>query len=150
MSLLDANQPEPSKTPRYIILGVMIVFLAVFLSWRAVRYDAEEKVATDFFSSLAAGDLQKAYTLWKPTADYSFKDFQDDWGPSGFYGPIKSFKIESAAAPRKSDTSVAVRVLVSPYTPFPKYDDTRETKTKSIVIWVNRANHSLSLPPPTY
>lgn len=146
MTLLDANQSEPSKTPRYIILGVLIVFLIVFLVWRSVRYDAEEKVASEFFSALAAGNMQQAYNLWHPAPDYSFNDFEDDWGPKGFYGPVKSFKIDSAEAPRKSITSVAVKVLVSAVSPFPK----DESKAKTVVIWVNRANHSLSSPPPLY
>ena len=150
MSLLDANQPEPSKTPRYIILGVIAAFVIAFLIWHHVRYDAEKKVATQFFSALESGNLQVAYKLWQPAADYTFKDFQQDWGPNGFMGPIKSFKVESAEAPRKSLTSVAVRVEVSPYAPLPTSSDPRASKTRSVVIWVNRGNHSLSTPPPAY
>src|SRR5690348_18025276 len=81
VSLLDANQPEPSKAPRYIILGVIAVFLIAFLIWHQVRYDAEKKVASEFFSALTSGDVQQAYKIWQPAADYSFKDFQQDWGP---------------------------------------------------------------------
>ncbi len=150
MSLLNANQPEPSKTPRYIILGVIAAFLIAFLIWHHVRYDAEKKVATEFFSALASGDVQQAYKLWQPVPDYTFKDFQQDWGPGGFMGPIKSFKVVSAEAPKKSLTSVAVRVLVSPYAPFPKDGDPRASKTRPVVIWVNRGSHSLSTPPPAY
>lgn len=150
VSLLDANQPEPPKAPRYIILGVIAVFLIAFLIWHQVRYDAEKKVAAEFFSALTSGDVQQAYKIWQPAADYSFKDFQQDWGPNGFMGPIKSFRVVSAEAPSKSLTSVAVRVEVSPYAPLPKSSDPRASKTRSVVIWINRGSHSLSTPPPAY
>lgn len=150
MSLLDANQPEPSKKPYYIVITVLVVFLIVLFMWWSVRFDSEEKDATVFFSAVSAGNLQQAYTLWKPSESYSFKDFQDAWGPSGYYGPVKSFKVDSASAPRKSDSSVAVTVLVSPYQPFPKDGTAEANKTKAIVVWINRTTHSFSFPPPTY
>jgi hypothetical protein len=150
VSLLDANQPEPSKKPYYIILGVLVVFLiALFILWQ-IRFKSEEKTVTEFFTAVAAGNLQQAYNIWQPSESYSFKDFQNAWGPSGYYGPVRSFEIESASAPRKSDSSVTVTVLVSPYQPFPQKDTAEANKTKEIVVWVNRASHSLSFPPPTY
>lgn len=150
MTLLDAtSQPEPSKRPYYIILCVLIVFLMALLIWRAVRFDAEEKTATSFFTALSSGNLEQAYAIWKPAESYSLKDFEDAWGPSGYLGPVKSFQIESALAPHRSDSSVAVTVLVSPYQPFPKDSSAEANKTKRVVIWVNRTSHSLSFPPPT-
>lgn len=150
MTLLDAYQPERSKKPYYIIIAVLVVFLIALLIWSAVRFNPEKKVASDFFTAISAGNLQQAYKIWQPASDYSFNDFLQDWGPKGFYGPVKSFEIESAEAPPKSDNEVAVRVLVSAVVPFPKDDATRESKTRSLVIWVNRVNHSLSSPPPAY
>ena len=63
-----------------------------------------------------SGDTDKAYELWKPTPSYRKDDFLADWGPSGYYGPVKSYKIMGAKAPDKSD-SIAVNVAVSPYSP---------------------------------
>ncbi|HVB36630.1 MAG TPA: hypothetical protein VND42_05270 [Candidatus Acidoferrales bacterium] len=148
MSLLEANQPPPSKTPRYVLLGVLVLLALAFFVWRDVRYKAEEKTVETFFSELTAGNMQEAYQLWKPSPSYSFKDFQEDWGPNGYYGPVKSFELESATAPHKSDTDVAVTVLVSPYQPFPKNDSAQQNKTKEIIIWVERHTQSLSFPPP--
>ena len=153
MSLLEASQPEPSKKPRFIILGVLVVVLSgwllmSYLAGYSVRVDAE-KTVSPFLTALAAGNTQQAYTLWKPSESYSFKDFQDAWGPSGYLGPVKSFEIESATTPSKSDSSVAVTAFVSPYQPFPKSDSAEGNKTKTVVIWVNRTTHALSFPPPT-
>jgi hypothetical protein len=151
VSLLDASsEPEPSKRPYYIILVVLIVFLIAFFIWRAVRFNGEEKTATSFFTALSAGNMQQAYAIWQPSESYSLKDFEDAWGPSGYLGPVKSFEIESASAPHKSDSSVALTVLVSPYQPFPKDNSAEANKTKTVVIWINRTSHSLSFPPPTY
>lgn len=150
MSLLDANQPEPSKRPYYIILCVLVVFLIAIFIWRSVRFDGEEKTATSFFTALSSGNMQQAYAIWKPAESYSFKDFQRDWGPSSYIGPVKSFEIESATAPRKSDTNVVITVLVSPYQPFPKKDSAEANKTKTVVVWVSKAAKSLGFPPPTY
>jgi hypothetical protein len=149
VSLFEANQPEPSKKPYYIILGVLVAFLIFASIWWFVRFDTEEKTVTAFFSALAAGNMQEAYRLWQPSESYSFQDFQNAWGPSGYLGPVKSFQVESATAPSKSDSSVAVTVLISPYQPFPKSDSAEANKTKTVVIWVNRTTKSLSFPPPT-
>jgi hypothetical protein len=150
VTLLDANQPEPSKKPFVIILCVLIVFLILGGIWWFVRFNSEEKTVTAFLNALASGNMQQAYTLWQPAESYSFKDFENTWGPSGYLGPVKSFEIESASAPRRSDSSVAVTVLVSPYQPFPRADSAEANKTKTVVIWVNRTTHSLSFPPPTF
>lgn len=150
MTLLDASQPEPSRKPYYIVIVVVIVFLIALFVWREVRYRAEEATATSFFSALVSGNLQEAYKLWQPSESYTFHDFQNAWGPDGYYGPVKSFEIEASGAPSKSDSSVAVTVRISPYQPFPKSGTAEANKTKEIVIWVNRATKSLSFPPPTY
>ncbi|HVA16904.1 MAG TPA: hypothetical protein VMV59_04225 [Candidatus Dormibacteraeota bacterium] len=147
MSLLEANQAPPSKTSRYVFMGVLVLLLIGLFVWRAVRYEAEEKTVETFFNALTAGNMQQAYQLWKAMPSYSFQDFEQDWGPSGYYGPVKSFQIDSAFAPKKS-TSVAVRVLISPYEPFPKNDPAQQNKTKEIIIWVDRNTQSLSFPPP--
>ncbi|HVB08715.1 MAG TPA: hypothetical protein VNF00_07170 [Candidatus Acidoferrales bacterium] len=147
MTLLEANQPPPSKTPRYVFLGVVVLLAIALFVWHTVRYKAEEKTVDTFFTALSAGNMQQAYQLWKAMPSYSFQDFQQDWGPDGYYGPVKSFQIDSAFAPKKSN-SIAVRVLISPYQPFPKNDPAQQNKTKEIIIWVDRNTQSLSFPPP--
>lgn len=149
MSLLDASdQAPPSRVPRYVILAVVVILLILFFVWRAVRFKAEEQTVTTFLTAVAAGNMQQAYQLWQPTSSYTLKDFEDDWGPSGYYGPVKSFEIDSSFEPRKSSSDVAVRVLLSPFASFPRNDTIEQNKTKSVTIWVNRNTHSLSTGPP--
>lgn len=149
MSLLDASdQAPPSRVPRYVILAVVVILLILFFVWRVVRFKAEEQTVTTFLTAVAAGNMQQAYQLWQPTSSYTLKDFEDDWGPGGYYGPVKSFEIDSSFEPRKSSSDVAVRVLLSPFASFPKNDTIEQNKTKSVTIWVNRNTHSLSTGPP--
>lgn len=149
MSLLDAgDQARPSKVPRYVMLAVLVVLIACFFVWRVIRFKAEEQTVETFLNAVVSGNMQQAYQLWQPTSSYTLKDFQDDWGASGYYGPVKSFEIDSAFKPSKSSSDVAVRVLLSPYRPFPKNDTIEQNKTKNVTIWVNRNSHSLSTGPP--
>lgn len=106
-----------------------------------------EKAAGQFFDALLAGDTDKAYELWKPTASYRKDDFLADWGTSGYYGPVKSYKIMSAKAPDKSD-SIAVNVALSPYSPLPSSSDAvKSQKTRVVTLWVSPKDKSLSFPP---
>ncbi|HEV2289027.1 MAG TPA: hypothetical protein VGR81_08755 [Candidatus Acidoferrales bacterium] len=148
MTLLDAaNYKPPSKTPRYVFLGALAIFAIAFLIWRGVRYDSEEKAVETFLNAVVAGNLQQAYELWKPMPGYSFHDFQQDWGPGGFYGVTKSYRMDGAYGPKNS-TSISVRILLSPVAPFPKDDSDAKFKTHEVEIWVNAQTHALSFPPP--
>jgi len=124
------------------------LFLAlVALLWFTFRYYPEKKAAAQFFDALVAGDTDKAYELWKPTASYKKDDFLADWGTAGYYGPVRSYKIMSAKAPNKSD-SIAVNVAVSPYSPLPESSDAEKSrKTKLVTLWVSPADKSFSFPP---
>ena len=61
-----------------------------------------------FFDALVAGDTATAYQIWKPGASYEMKDFLADWGPEGYYGPVKSYKILEGQRAREAN-AVAVQ-----------------------------------------
>lgn len=125
-----------------VALGVMVAL------WSTFRYYPEKKAVSQFFVALAAGEIPKSYSLWKPSPSYTMNSFLADWGPSGAYGPVKSYKIIGAGAVRKSQ-SVAVSVAISPYAPMPQPDDSEKSmKTKVVTIWVLPANKSFSFPVP--
>jgi hypothetical protein len=125
-----------------VALGVMVAL------WFAFRYYPEKKVVSQFFVALTSGDIPKSYSLWKPSSSYTMNSFLADWGPSGAYGPIKSYKIMGASAVRNS-ASVAVSVAISPYAPMPQPDDSEKSmKTKVVTIWVLPADKSFSFPVP--
>jgi hypothetical protein len=147
MSLLEPL-PEKTHKPRiwtFTIVG-LVAALAVVL-WFTFRYYPEKRVTGQFFDALVAGDTEKAYALWKPTPSYRKDDFLADWGPTGYYGPVKSYKIMRAKEPNKSD-SIAVTVAISPFAPMPEASDAdKSRKTKSVTLWVSPSDKSFSFPP---
>jgi hypothetical protein len=154
VGLLDSDVEEPkSKLRRYIVSGVVFAILVVLGFWYLLRFYPEKHAAEKFFDALVAGDTQHAYDLWHGKAagsspSYTYKDFLDDWGPNGYYGPVKSYQIESATNPRNGGSGVIVVVDVSPLQPFPTGSDSVQNRsTKVVRIWVERKDKALSFPP---
>ncbi len=145
--LFDAPQQEQhsSKVRRYIITGAVFVALVVGTSWYFLRYYKEKDTVRHFLSEVAAGDMQQAYQSWKPEASYSFKDFLDDWGANGYYGPVRSFRVEKTV--RRSDSNyVDVIVEVSPQKKFSS--DGGPDNSKEVDIGVRLSDQRMSFPPP--
>ena len=147
MSLLDPPTEKPQK-PRVMAFTIAaVVLVAAVILWFTFRYYPEKKAADHFFAAVASGDTSAAYTLWKPSASYSMNDFLADWGPSGYYGPVKSYKIMGAKAPENSK-SIAVNIAVSPYSPMPDSSDAeKSSKTRVVTLWVQPSDKSFSFPP---
>ena len=149
MGVFDSTAEEPhSKVRRYIITGVAFAALASVGIWYYVlRFHTEKKTVNEFLNALVAGQTEQAYHIWKPVPSYSYKDFLEDWGPDGYYGPVKSFHIETAQHPR-GGTGVVVVVELSPYQPFPADNEAaKQSKTKEVHLWVEYKDQSLSFPP---
>lgn len=149
MGILDSGVEEPkSKLLRYMISIVALVLLVGGFFWYHFRFYPEKQAAARFLDALAGGDTARAYQLWKPGPNYAMKDFLDDWGPNGYWGPVKSYHIETTAAPKRGGSGVIVVVEVSPFSPFPEDGDaTKNRRTKEVRIWVQTADKSLSFPP---
>jgi hypothetical protein len=149
VALLDSTGEEPrSRLRRYVISGLALVLLAALSLWYLFRFYPEKRAVERFFNALVADDTQRAYQLWKPSASYSYKDFVDDWGPTGYYGPVKSYHIETVVDPRGGGSGVIVVVELSPYQPFPADSDAaKNRRTKEVRIWVERGDKSLGFPP---
>ncbi len=148
MSLLDppADKPDKSRAMAFTIAALAVV--AIVALWFTFRYYPEKRAAERFLDALVAGDTAKAYTLWKPGPSYSMKDFLADWGPDGYYGPVKSYRILHAKAPTGSN-AVAITVEVSPFSPMPDTSDTEKSRrTKVVEVWVVASDKSFSFPVP--
>ncbi len=124
-----------------------LVLVAIVVLWFTFRYYPEKKAAEHFFDALVAGDTARAYELWKPSPSYAMKDFLADWGPEGYYGPVKSYKILRASSPIGAN-AIAVRVAISPFSPMPDASDIEKSrKTKVVSVWVLISDKSFSFPP---
>lgn len=150
MGIFDSTEEHPPAKLRRYIITVVAFGVAVFLFvWypMGLRFHKERGTIRHFMTAVAAGNVDEAYRIWKPSPTYSMKDFLEDWGPSGYYGPIKSYKIESNQGV-KNGSSAAIVVAVSPYQPFPDdNDEAKQNKTQKITLWVDPKDESISFPP---
>jgi hypothetical protein len=148
MSLIDppADKPDKSRAMAFTIAALAVV--AIGALYFTFRYYPEKRAAEHFFDTLVAGDTTQAYQLWKPGPTYAMRDFLADWGPEGYYGPVKSYRIRGTKSPSGSH-SVAVSVDVSPFPSMPDSSDVEKShKTKFVEVWVQSADKSFSFPVP--
>ena len=147
ISLLEPAVEKPQKSRVLAFTVAALAFTLAVVLWFTFRYYPEKKAAAHFFDALVAGDTNKAYELWKPSETYRLSDFTADWGPTGYYGPVKSYKIMGAKAPRKSG-SIEVDVAISPFSPMPEASDGEKSrKTKVVPLWILPSDKSISFPP---
>ena len=148
MTLLEPPA-EPSHKRRHMtfVVGALVLIAAVVL-WYSFRFYPEQRAAQRFFDALAAGNTSGAYQLWKPQPSYRAQDFMADWGPYGYYGPVKSYKILHLRTPHGSNNSVEVEVAVSPFSPMPDASDAEKSRrTRVVTVWLNSNDKSFSFPP---
>ena len=180
MTILDSALPPPPPTYRRYLLWIagFIITIAVFVAafpdylWYPFAYYKEIKTADAFIQEVAGGEMQAAYKTWKPSGSYTFQDFMEDWGPSGYYGPVRSYRLgrpehidlfERGIARRvdfsfsgpqslrpehiKNGSAAEIVLEVSPYQPFPANDPLRATRTKEVRLWVQFQDLSMTFPP---
>lgn len=147
MTLLDPPpvKPETSRAIPFTIAAVTIAVIVVF--YFVFRYYPEKKAAEQFFNTLVAGNTELAYQLWKPAPSYTKKDFLADWGPDGYYGPVKSYEILKASSSHGAN-DVDVEVAVSPFSPMPNASDPEKSrKTRVVNVRVATSDKHLGFPP---
>ncbi len=150
MSLFGSTleQPRPSKKLRYTVTGIAFAILVAIAVWFFfLRFTTEKRTTTQFLDSVVGGNYERAYQIWHPEPTYSYNDFLQDWGPNGYYGPVRSFRITKAEQP-KGGSGVTVEVEVSPFQPFPNDNDiVKNEQTKEVRLWVERRDQSISFAP---
>ncbi len=149
MTLLDPPPESPTKQYALKITAFIVVMALIIGGWFAFRYYPEKRAVHHFLDALVAGDTAHAYQLWQPSASYKMGDFLADWGPEGYYGPIKSYEILRATSPKQSN-GVIVSVAVSPFSPMPPPSDAQKSRrTKVIPVFVDPSSKALSFSPTT-
>jgi hypothetical protein len=147
MSLLEPPADPAHKSRPFAFAGAAIFIIVIVLLWWIFRFYPEKRAVEHFFDALVAGDTAKAYQLWKPKPSYRMDDFVADWGPNGYYGPVKSYRIIREDSPLGSN-AVQVTVAISPFAPMPDPSDGEKSrKTRVLAIWVVTKDKSLTFPP---
>ena len=147
MSLLEPPADTAHKSRPLAFAAAAILLIAVVALWWIFRFYPEKRAVERFFDTLVAGDMAKAYQLWKPGPSYRMEDFLADWGPNGYFGPVKSYRILGAKSPHGATNAVEVAVEISPYSPMPDASDEKSRKARVVGIWVVTADKSLTFPP---
>jgi len=148
MTLLEPPAETSSKSRHLKFVAGALVVLAAVVLYFAFRYYPEQRAAQRFFNALVAQDTNTAYRLWKAAPSYRLPDFLTDWGPHGYYGPVKSYKIMKISAASGSANSVVVEVAVSPFSPMPDATDAEKSRrTRVVTVWMNTEEKSFSFPP---
>ena len=148
MALFEPPDETSSKRRHLKLVAGALVILAAVVLYLTLRFYPEQRAAQHFFDALVAGDNNKAYELWKAKPSYRIQDFLTDWGPYGYYGPVKSYKIMKISSPSDSASSVAVEVALSPFAPLPDASDAEKSRrTRVVTVWMNTEDKSFSFPP---
>ena len=109
MGLFDSTSEHPhSRIRRYLITTLVFILLIAGFVWWLLRYHHEKVTARNFLNAVVAGKMEEAYRIWKPSATYTYKDFLEDWGPEGYYGPVHSYHYENAERLPKSGSGVII------------------------------------------
>jgi hypothetical protein len=150
-SLPSLLNPRPerrrSKYFKYGILGLIVVLVLSAGFWYFFRFHPEESAVDTFMEHVVSGQFQDAYHMWQGGASYKYEDFLQDWGPNGYYGPVRSYRVIAAHKP-KNASGVIIVVDVSPFSPFPSENDFEKARrTKEARIWVQSDNRALSDSP---
>jgi len=148
MSLLEPPPEIHRKSRALAFTAVVCTVVAAIFIFFVLRFYPEKKATEAFFNAVVAGDMNTAYKLWQPGPSYKMQDFVADWGPTGYYGPVKSYEIVKARSPHGTTTSVEVRIAISPFSPMPGANDPEKSqKTKVVSLWVDTKDKSFSFPP---
>ena len=144
MTLMDAQQYDEARGRRRRNLIIAGVFAFLILAWVAYHFRnyPQRHTVDKFFGALQRQDMETAYGIWlhdpnwKQHAQtyaqkYSFGEFQQDWGPSGEWGIIKSHTVDCSLS---SGNGVIVQVTVN-------------GRTQHAYVWVSKDDRTLSFPP---
>ena len=119
-TIFTAPEYDPRRERRklVVIAAVVAAVIVVGIFAYLFRNWPEERVVDQFCTALVNKDFEKAYSIWlhDPTwkqhpqnyPNYSFREFQNDWGPGGEWGIIKSFHIDGSANPKQGSGVVVV------------------------------------------
>lgn len=124
-SLFNAQPYDEAKARRrriWIAIAIVAVIAIATLLWFQ-RYWPEERRVNRFFAQLQAKNYEDAYAIWMNDSNwkqhpeaykrYRFQRFYLDWGPSGEWGPITSYKIVAAQKPNSGASGVVIGVRVN-------------------------------------
>lgn len=151
-TIFDAPEITPQQQAKekrtkillYALLILVCVGGAMGFIYRNYFY---ERQVDKFLEKVEQKDFDGAFAVWTADSDwkqhtgqyanYTYGQFQLDWGPQGEYGTITSHKIEGSVAPRSNiSTPTGVVVVV-----------TVNDRAEPACIWVDKKTKALAFSP---
>ena len=144
-TIFTAPEYDPRRERRKRVIVAAVAAAAIVIGVFAYLYRnwPEERVAGHFFTALVNKDFETAYGIWEHDPawkqhpqnypNYSFREFQNDWGPGGEWGIIKSFHIDGSARPKEASGVVVVVTI--------------NERKEPARIWVEKKDKTLTLSP---
>lgn len=144
-TIFTAPEYNPRREQRRLIVIAAVALAAIVIGVFAYLYRnwPEERVVDRFCTALVNKDFEKAYSIWlqdpawkqhpQNYPNYSFREFENDWGPGGEWGIIKSFHIDGSANP-KQGSGVVVVVTIN-------------ERKEPARIWVEKKDKTLTFSP---
>jgi hypothetical protein len=143
MTLLDAPLYDPAKARRrrnLLIAGLVACLVLAGFLWWFWDWPQEHRV-NQFFATVEAKDLPKAFGVWNHDPDwqqhpqqyvqYPYGRFETDWGHSSDWGDIKTHKILMA---KTVGSGVVVGVEVN-------------GQKTPVFLWVERKTKTIGFSP---
>src|SRR5262249_49899176 len=106
MTLLDAQQYDEARARRRMKIIIASIIGALILAWGFYHLlnFPERHAADKLFAALQKQDIEGAFAVWNHDSDwkqhsdkyskYGYAEFDQDWGPSGEWGIIKSYSVD--------------------------------------------------------
>jgi hypothetical protein len=153
MGLLDAKEYDPRPRQRLVRLIVLVVVVAILglVGYFLFRYQPEKNVVNQFFQAVEAKDFEKAYGIYNADPDwkqhpekynnYTFNQFQLDWGPQGEYGAITTHEIDCYTEPPKKGFRSPSGVI------FAVRINNRTDPHDEVNLWVEKKSKTIGLSP---
>ncbi|MCU1310525.1 MAG: hypothetical protein JWO20_1650 [Candidatus Angelobacter sp.] len=152
MTIFESKPPDPAAEARRqrrkkVLIGIVVLLLVAGAIAYWFRYWPEERVVDQFFNALEQKNYEKAYAIWRADpqwqqhvdrySEYTFGQFQLDWGPTGDFGYINKHEVRGAVAPKSSNTQ-ATGVIVAT-----RVND----RMKPACLWVEKSSKAISFSP---
>lgn len=140
---MDAKPYDDERAKRRRGTLIAAIIAGLFLVWLGyhLRNYPERHAVDKFFSALQHNNIDAAFATWNNDADwkqhpdktakYGYAQFDQDWGPSGEWGIIKSYAVDCSYS---SGSGVIVQVTVN-------------HRTEHAYVWVDKGDKTLHFSP---
>jgi hypothetical protein len=152
MTIFESKPPDPvaearsRRLKKLLIAAVLLLIVAGALAYW-FRFWPEERVVDQFFTALEQKNYEKAYAIWRADpqwqqhvdrySEYTYGQFQLDWGPTGDFGYITKHDVRGTVAPQSKNSKTSGVIVAT------RVND----RVKPACLWVEKSSKAISFSP---